>query len=368
MKEWRKKDFASQYFTMSVQQNVDADGIHWPLVLNVPGEGFGDDFLQHWESHRVLEELEADEFLLDEAFIASGGSCPQRVRNRTSDGPPTGQVAHVPSNLEVDPAAWRDIVHTGSPIWRPPPVAEAAASGASTGAAATIAEVAIARGAAGALACLASVNASGATVRLRLRVELEDAAWIAVGFRRTEECLMTPRGGGDGEVVYAWPEQGGAEYSMRFGQLPPTLKSFSGDSGGRFLANLDTFGAGSAQDLSEASVEHTGGEVLLSFARRYPSVPEGPLQLSLAVGLSGALGYHRLRECFALEALSPCPATSAACAACSAAACGGRGAAAGDNKGSAKSPVNVPISGASILPARAFTPLLLVMLMRMWSC
>lgn len=44
VKQWRKKDFASQYFTMSMLENTDAsDGIHWPMILNVPGEGFGDD-------------------------------------------------------------------------------------------------------------------------------------------------------------------------------------------------------------------------------------------------------------------------------------------------------------------------------------
>lgn len=44
VKQWRKKDFASQYFTMSMLANTDvSDDIHWPIVLNVPGEGFGDD-------------------------------------------------------------------------------------------------------------------------------------------------------------------------------------------------------------------------------------------------------------------------------------------------------------------------------------
>ena len=44
VKQWRKKDFASQYFTMSMLANPDeSEPVHWPVILNVPGEGFGDD-------------------------------------------------------------------------------------------------------------------------------------------------------------------------------------------------------------------------------------------------------------------------------------------------------------------------------------
>ena len=58
VKQWRKKDFASQYFTMSMMENNPSkmadnetdvkpeDAIKWPLILNIPGEGFGDDMLQ----------------------------------------------------------------------------------------------------------------------------------------------------------------------------------------------------------------------------------------------------------------------------------------------------------------------------------
>jgi hypothetical protein len=58
VKQWRKKDFASQYFTMSMLENNPSkmadngtnvkpeDTIKWPLILNIPGEGFGDDMLQ----------------------------------------------------------------------------------------------------------------------------------------------------------------------------------------------------------------------------------------------------------------------------------------------------------------------------------
>ena len=33
VKQWRKQDFANQYFTMSMKRNPAADGVHWPLIL-----------------------------------------------------------------------------------------------------------------------------------------------------------------------------------------------------------------------------------------------------------------------------------------------------------------------------------------------
>merc|ERR1719313_2197695 len=75
VKQWRKKDFANQYFTMSMQRLPGEDGVHWPLILNVPGEGFGDDFLQHYWDHELLNESTEDPFLLEQAYEAAGGSC-----------------------------------------------------------------------------------------------------------------------------------------------------------------------------------------------------------------------------------------------------------------------------------------------------
>jgi len=53
---------------MSMQRLPGPDGIHWPLVLNIPGEGFGDDVLQKWSSHRLLTESDKDAFLLDQVW------------------------------------------------------------------------------------------------------------------------------------------------------------------------------------------------------------------------------------------------------------------------------------------------------------
>merc|ERR1712072_887872 len=92
--------------TFKVSSNKEGD-VHWPLILNVPGEGFGDDFLQSYKNHRVLTDDDDDLFELVENLEAIGGSCPL-VSGMTDDngdatlGPPTLEV-HIPSNLEVDP-------------------------------------------------------------------------------------------------------------------------------------------------------------------------------------------------------------------------------------------------------------------------
>lgn len=51
---------------MSMQRLPGPDGVHWPLILNIPGEGFGDDVLQTWSNHRTLSDSDQDAFLLDQ--------------------------------------------------------------------------------------------------------------------------------------------------------------------------------------------------------------------------------------------------------------------------------------------------------------
>ena len=126
VKQWRKKDFASQYFVMSMMGNpanklakkTDApeeDNMHWPLILNVPGEGFGDDSLQVYCNHTILTDDEEDLFMLIENYQAIGGLC---ADIRGGGFPPTAQdeESYIPSDLEVDPLSWVSNEITFSPI------------------------------------------------------------------------------------------------------------------------------------------------------------------------------------------------------------------------------------------------------------
>lgn len=173
VKQWRKSDFGNEYFVTSMQEHVGDDGIHWPLQINIPGEGNGPDLLRSLHNHKLIDDSDLDSFLIDQRYVAAGGSCPsmtpppsedswlcsvcakEYVPEEDGDGlafedlpddwtcprcgspktaykknqltakwspadPPAPTPAHVPSALTKDVTFWRDIEYTFSPVWVPP--------------------------------------------------------------------------------------------------------------------------------------------------------------------------------------------------------------------------------------------------------
>jgi len=292
VKQWRKKDFANQYFTMSMQKHADANGTHWPLILNVPGEGFGDDFLQHWHEHRKLEESDSAHFLLDEAHMAAGGTCTQ-LAGSGGAGPPVGQVEHIPSNLELEEKSWREIVYTESPVWKAPPPTNA--GGAAAAGSANL------PGGAVASSCW---DAAESSVKVSVRATLASRVWAAIGFRETEECLMTPRGGGSTLVVFAKPDADGQHYSASVGMLKPEVKNFAPAA---FKSFGDGLQAPPLEGVTDATSEHVDGALVVGLIRKYAAKPAS-LNLTFAYGTGADIGYHASRDCFTLAApLPPCP-------------------------------------------------------------
>lgn len=289
VKQWRKKDFANQYFTMSMQRLPGPDGVHWPLILNIPGEGFGDDFLQHWHGHRLLNESEASLFLLDEEHVRNGGSCPQRASSG-SGGPPTGQVAHVPSNLEVDTVSWNTVVYTASPIWTPP---SASGGGGSSGLAQELDT---------GIEATSCFDSAASSLRLSVSFDTADPVWASIGFRKTEECLMTPRGGGDGEIVFTKPDSNSA-YQVHYGPLSPNTKHFQAAAIGGLVQGLTAIDQ--AAGFGSSTVEYSNGKLVLGFTRSYSSMPSS-FNLSYALGSTKEVGYHSKRGCFKVTP-TPCP-------------------------------------------------------------
>ena len=213
VKKWRKRDFASQYFTMSMQEIPGRENVHWPLILNIPGEGFGDDSLQRFDKHRVLTDDDDHLFLLDEAFVAQGGSCP--MRGDGSGGPPALDQP-VLSNLEIEDSSWRSIEYTYSPVWVPPPAEVTSAADA-------VAAVEIADGVSGTM-CAATGVQGESLVRVRVTMDMEAPVWAAIGFRQSEVCEMTPRQGGDGEALFAGPDENGI-FALHYGPVQPELRA-----------------------------------------------------------------------------------------------------------------------------------------------
>lgn len=141
------------------------------------------------------------------------------------------------------------------------------------------------------------------SVQVSMDITLEKSVWVAVGFRSTEECLMTPRGGGDGETLVALPGKDGG-YTLSHGLLSPALKSFDAGGAEAFVAGITPIG--NLPDLYVGgSVELSGGNFMMAFKRKYKVQPKH-LNLTFALGSSASFGYHANRGCFIVSDLPAC--------------------------------------------------------------
>jgi hypothetical protein len=146
------------------------------------------------------------------------------------------------------------------------------------------------------------------SVQVNMDIDLNKKVWVAIGFRNSEECLMTPRGGADGEVLVAMPSEDGNTWGLHHGPLSPTLKTMGGEKGvADFMAGvkpLDT-----VKDFEAGGmVEYNNGKFTLAFKRAYSTKPEA-LHLTFAYGLAEKFGYHSNRGCFKVEDMPECPPT-----------------------------------------------------------
>ena len=122
--------------------------------------------------------------------------------------------------------------------------------------------------------------------------------YAALGFLDDDECLMTPRGGADRDVVFLHADDGA--YAAHAGSLSPDLKSFSADATGAFYASLVEVDA-----AFEADVAFEDGALSLSL------LAPGP-HFTFALGNAPQLGYHATRGCFTVEGAPSCAAVAAA--------------------------------------------------------
>ena len=254
----------------------------------MPGEGFGDDFLQHYSEHQLLNDDNEAEFLLDEAYEAMGGTCYQRSGG--SGGPPLLEEP-VPSQLEKEESSWRSIEYTFSPVYTPPQSSEAGISPVS----AMSLEV---EDGVDVKACM-----EGNTLSFEMAVKTQQPVWMAVGFREDADCVMTPRGGADGQVVWVQPEASG-EISVKFGMLPGAIRGFSPTVSQEFLASLQQLEA--TPDMGEGSVSFRDGKMTVTFKRSYTAAVPEEFHLNFAHGGGADIGYHPSRGCFKLEGLPSC--------------------------------------------------------------
>lgn len=323
VKQWRKKDFADQYFVMSILENTeDGDGIHWPMVLNIPGEGFGDDFLQEYTNHSLLLGEEDDYlFLLDEALEGIGGSC-QKIEMEGQGGPPTGETEPIPSNLEVDPNSWVSNVFTFSPVWQPPMVNMIPPTDIEDDTGIAIMEE-------GNLRALSCWNSETSSVKLTFEFTFDEEPvelpWIALGYRETDECLMNPRdGNGDAEIILLLNDDDD-KLQAHHGIMPKIVRTFASPNPHSSLI-LDSLTPLEDKDgYSNVAVQLTGDDneititqsraqgadstvISLILDQEMSEVPD-VMHLMYAIGFTPTLGYHRIRACFDIVEFPSCPSS-----------------------------------------------------------
>lgn len=319
VKQWRKKDFANQYFVMSMLGNPGEDGVHWPLILNVPGEGFGDDFLQKYTNHSLLTEEDENLFLLDQALEAAGRSCPQLDRGGEGAGPPVGGTK-IPSNLEIDPNSWCSKEYTFSPVWEPTLIEDTISSDESGPSNFATTEVGI--------ATIGSCYDSAlGLVQLKFNfkdVEVSEAGlpWMALGYRKDAECMMIPKDGSDTEIILIGTDPSTEMISASKGAMSALVRS--GDPGAigmiyptlSALENADGYSNVKVSvlegDISGVSVKNADTEsvsVDLDFSQNFDEKPEA-MYMMYAIGTSPQLGYHDSRQCFEITEFPECKTES----------------------------------------------------------
>lgn len=341
VKQWRKKDFASQYFVMSMMgnppnklaQNANAtieENMHWPLILNIPGEGFGDDMLQVYRNHEVLSDDDKELFQLVENFEASGGACIDIRAEMGGDdsegfGPPVLEEGEgIPSNLEVDPNSWFSNEYTYSPIYEAPEINDANQSsgtvpemnGASFSGGKSVLEVSE----------QVTVEAcyDEATQLMDMSIHFHDIEptsdgilpWMAVGYRPSELCAMTPTDGGNTTIILLTQSDAGTAPEAYKTQLPPEAKGMSEDALNSMITEMQPLGdaeeytdvfvsSGFAATQVERSSFEDDGTISLYFKQAFlPNM----MHLTYAIGMTSQLGSHTTRVCFEMQA-TPCGRT-----------------------------------------------------------
>lgn len=346
VKQWRKKDFASQYFVMSVManppnklaQNANAtieENTHWPLILNIPGEGFGDDMLQIYRNHEMLFDEDEDLFQLVENFEASGGECIDIRAEMGGDdsegfGPPVLEEGEgIPSNLEVDPRSWFSNEYTFSPVWEVP-VTDDSSQSNETEASATTGTSSISGGKS-VLEVSERMTVEScydeATQLMDMSIHFHDIVptssgllpWMAIGYRKSELCAMTPTDGGSTPIILMIQSAANTSPEAFKTQLPPEAKGMSQDALTAMITQMQPLGdAEEYTDVSLASafaatqVARSSYEdddtISLYFKQAFlPSV----MHLTYAIGMSSELGSHTTRVCFEMKA-TPCVASGLA--------------------------------------------------------
>lgn len=285
VKQWRKKDFADMYFVMSVLAEPGVDGVHWPIMRNDPGEGFGDDALHIYTDQKLLTDADQELF-----FIDKNHKC-EEMKSGT-DGPPTDMFGEqIPSNLNVNDAGWFELEYTASPGTSLERAMFAAkkCEGEPTQAAAPGSFDLEGNG------FFRLCSEANGKVSLKAEFNADDKSWVAIGVRPSSSpdfCQMLP-------AKVTSLQAKGDKWSVLTGDLPKDLKMF--DVAAATLAEYEKL----ASVTTTATVTREDGKTSVAFVdfEEMPA-PGKTLKLTYAIGKTATLSYHAFRGCVSIPASS----------------------------------------------------------------
>ena len=219
-------------------------------------------------------------------------------------GGPLADMEYVPSNLEVDSGFSKNI-WTGSPVWSPPAKSDEDFSDSAS----AIVEKRATTDTGPSTVVTSCYGATSQAVELSitysdLTVESDGSIpWLGLAFRANEECLMTPRGGGDTEVALLLADEFDALSPLHF-MLGPDTKGI-GMAAGRSAFNFVPLE--DREEYANVRVTHSSSKdsVTLKFNKAMNSIPD-VMHLMYAVGSLSDFGYHSIRTCFAVEEFPVC--------------------------------------------------------------
>ena len=342
VKQWRKRDFASMYFTMSMMENPTKqnasieENTHWPLILNIPGEGFGDDFLQVYRNHQLLSEDDTALFKVIEEYQSLGGVCVDVGAGGGSGaaGPPVLEEEDmIPSNLKLDPMSWFSNEYTFSPVWTEQTLATSDQS-SSTASSSSSSEAASPSGGMSVIevsdrltveSCIEG-NSLEMAIHFHDVIPAADALlpWMAIGYRKTELCAMTPIEGGTTPIILltqtetvvgSMPEaymtelfpQAKSADEVILSTMMETMTPLADEEG--YSDVLVTTASSPAVpptvEVSRSSLADEEGTVSLHFKQVLADSTVDKLYYTFAIGTTSELGYHVTRGCFEVTAM-PC--------------------------------------------------------------
>lgn len=269
-------------------------------------------------------------FKLIENYQAIGGECIDlRAEGGSDVGPPVLEEGEeIPSNLVVDPLSWVSNEITFSPIWVPTVTLmekKEPASMESVGSDSVVDDLHVGKEiteASDRVTVESCYDEETKMMDMSFHYhEIEPGMdgllpWMALGYRSSELCAMTPPDGGVTPIITITQENKDVAPQAHKTQLFPEAKAFSQmsfDSMNSLMVSLSDVDGYMDVSIDAPMASTTAIQIARSFeaddtvSLHFKQAVETPEQMNLmfAIGMQSQLGIHTTRGCFEIQP-TPC--------------------------------------------------------------